>query len=110
MYYCVQCRELTESPCAVRRHSVREPRPDDQVLLFRGDDIQAGILEAMLKDAGIPCLREGRLGSGLTTWAGGMLESYSIYVPFALYEKADELAVVLREAPDEWAEGPKKEG
>ncbi len=105
MLYCVSCRELMEGACGQRRHQTRAPQPEDQVLLFRGDSIQAGILEAMLKDAGLPYLREGRLGSGFTAWAGEMLESYSIYVPYALYDKANELALVLKTAPDETPEG-----
>ncbi|MDD4081465.1 MAG: hypothetical protein PHP02_08680 [Eubacteriales bacterium] len=101
MMYCVQCRELLDAPCPKRRHVMREPEDGDQVLLFRGDAVQAGILDAMLKDAGIPLLREGRLGSGLTAWAGEMLESYSVYVPWALYGKANELAMVLKAPPQE---------
>lgn len=101
MLYCIQCRELMEAPCPTRHHTSREPRPDDQVLLFRGSNIQAGIMEAMLKEEGLPFLKEGRLGAGLATWAGEMLESYSIYVPYALYDKANELALVLKEAPEE---------
>jgi len=99
MHYCVQCRELRETPCPKRRHQTRAPLAGDQVLLFKGDSVQAGILDAMLKEAGLPFLREGRLGSGLTAWAGEMLESYSIYVPFALYDKANELAMVLKTPP-----------
>lgn len=106
MRYCPRCRELMEEPCAIRRHETREPRPDDQVLLFKGDSIQAGILDAMLREAGLPFLREGRLGSGLTAWAGGLLESYSIYVPYALYDQANELAVVLKDAPADIVEEP----
>lgn len=109
MLYCVQCRELMESPCPIRRHATREPRPDDQVLLFKGDSIQTGILASMLTDAHLPFLREGRLGAGLATWAGEMLEYYSVYVPCALYEKAGELAMVLQSAPSVPAEeGPEE--
>ncbi len=99
MLYCLQCRELMDAPCPTRRHETRDPQPDDQVLLFRGDSIQAGIMEAMLRDEGLPFLKEGRLGAGMATWAGEMLEYYSIYVPYALYDKANELALVLKEAP-----------
>ncbi|MDD2562457.1 MAG: hypothetical protein PHG11_09110 [Eubacteriales bacterium] len=99
MLYCADCRELMDAPCPKRRHVTRVPEEGDPVLLFRGDAVQAGILDAMLKEAGLPFLREGRLGSGLTAWAGEMLESYSIYVPFALYDKANELAMVLKTPP-----------
>ncbi len=104
MLYCVQCRELMEAPCARRRHETREPQPEDQVLLFRGDSIQAGILAAMLNEEGLPFLREGRLGAGIATWAGEMLETYSLYVPYALYDRANELALVLRPIPGAEAE------
>ena len=99
MHYCVDCRELMDAPCPKRRHVTRAPEEGDQVLLFRGDPVQAGILDAMLRDAGIPFLREGRLGSGMTAWAGEMLENYSVYVPWALYDRANELAMVLKTPP-----------
>ena len=66
MLYCADCRELMDAPCPKRRHVTRVPEEGDPVLLFRGDAVQAGILDAMLKEAGLPFLREGRLGSGLT--------------------------------------------
>jgi len=112
MRYCVQCRELRETPCPKRRHQTRAPLEGDQVLLFKGDSVQAGILDTMLKEAGLPFLREGRLGSGLTAWAGEMLEYYSIFVPWALYDKANALAMVLKappQGPDEAGPGAEEE-
>ena len=106
MLYCIQCRELMDAPCGIRRHETRAPQTGDQVLLFRGDSIQAGILTSMLKEENLPFLREGRMGAGLTTWAGEMMESYSLYVPFERYDQASELAMVLVSAPVENPEDP----
>ena len=40
------------------------------------------------------------MGAGLTTWAGGMLEEYSFYVPYGMLTQAAELAkVVFDDAP-----------
>lgn len=104
MLYCETCKELRDTPCPQRRHRSRAPEHNDPVLLMRGDQIQAGMMEEIIRQAGIPLLKEGRLGAGMTTWAGTMLEEYSLYVPYAAYDKAKELILIPpvgEEAPED---------
>lgn len=88
MLYCEQCRMLMPEPCTKRGHAMRGPLDHDPVLLLKAGTVQAAMFEEMLKQAGIPTLKEGRMGAGLSTWAGPMLEDYSLYVPHAAFERA----------------------
>ena len=99
MLYCEKCRALVEGRCEKREHTVRTPRDEDPVLLFKGDSLLSGQLEDMLRQQDIPFLKEGMLGAGMSTWTGPMLEVYSFYVPWARMEAAEEIAMVLRPVP-----------
>lgn len=99
MLYCEKCKTLVEGRCPKSGHALRAPEDNDPVLLMQLDSIQAGMAEAMLQENGIPVLKQGMLGAGLTTWTGGMLEEYSLYVPFAALEKAEEVLTPLLEPP-----------
>ena len=96
MLYCEKCRELVDGRCEKNGHTIRTPRDEDAVLLFKADTIQAGQLEDLLRQQDIPFLKEGMLGAGMATWTGPMLELFSFYVPYAKLEAAEEAAMVLR--------------
>ncbi len=100
MLYCEKCRALVDNRCEKTGHATRSVREQDPVLVFKGDPIQAGQLEEMLRDQDIPYLKEGLLGAGMTTWAGPMMELFSFYVPYSRLEAAEELAMVLRPAEE----------
>lgn len=113
MLYCEQCKMLMPEHCMKRGHQVRKPEDHDAVLLLKGGTVQAAMYEEMLRQAGIPSLKEGKMGAGLSTWAGPMLEEYSLYVPYMALEQA--LAVVTppeaaeEAAPEEPAEVEEEE-
>lgn len=101
MLYCEQCKMLVQERCQKGSHALREPRENDPVLLVKADTVQAAMLEEMLKQGGIPTLKEGRMGAGLATWAGPMLEEYSLFVPYQAMEQA--LAIISPPPADEAA-------
>lgn len=104
MLYCEKCRMMAENGRCNNckgKGPLREPLNNDPVLLARTDQVSAAMLEGILQDERIPFLKEGRMGAGMTTWAGGMLEEYSFYVPYGVLAQAAELAqVVFDGAPD----------
>lgn len=99
MLYCEQCKMLMPEHCMKRGHQVRQPQDNDPVLLMKAGTVQAAMYEEMLRQAGIPTLKQGRMGAGLSTWAGPMLEEYSLFVPYQAMEQA--LAVITPPADDE---------
>lgn len=69
----------------------------NQVLLFTADnEMTAGMVEALLKDNGIPVLRKYR-GAGLhmKILLGNTMTGIDLYVPAAEEEKAKELIDIL---------------
>lgn len=69
---------------------------DEQCLLINvANQIEAGMIEEMLKDADIPCIIKGHGSSGyMTTCFGGSLIGLNIYVPQEQLERAKELVAV----------------
>lgn len=103
MLYCEKCRMMAENGRCDNckgKGLIREAVDNDPVLLAKVDQVSAAMLEGILQDEHMPFLKEGRMGAGLTTWAGGMLEEYSFYVPYGMLTRAAELAkVVFDDAP-----------
>lgn len=97
MNYCETCMALVEGGCPLDGHSVRTPQPNDPVLLLKAGSLQAGMMEELLHRAAIPVMKKGRLGAGMTAWAGSMLEELSLFVPWGAYEQAKELVDSLQE-------------
>ena len=95
MLYCEKCRRLQDGGAArcseCKQKKLREPQPDDVVYLIAKEHLWAGMLADLLKNNGIPFLKEGLLGEGLNTYIGYGLESYSIFVPYQMYDKAKRL-------------------
>lgn len=104
MLYCEKCRMMADNgrcDSCKGKGPLRQPLDNDPVLLAKTDQVSAAMLEGILQDESVPFLKEGRMGAGMTTWAGGMLEEYSFYVPYGVLNQAAELAkVVFDGAPD----------
>jgi len=93
MNICDKCRALCRESCPIceSRRRVRTLKPDDHVFLCTLTAMQTMFVEPVLKDSGIPYLKQGLLGAGLSASWGMMLESNKIYVPYAAYDRCRAL-------------------
>ena len=103
MLYCPKCQKLTleqETCPECGKHTLRPPREDDIVLLAEEGYLRASMLEPLLEQAEIPFSKIGRLGSGIAAMIGFTQDTYRFYVPFAAYEAARDVALVLESGED----------
>lgn len=93
MFYCEKCKLLcTDSECTnCGNKKLCEPKENDPVHLITKDAIWSGGIEELLKENGIPCLKQGIQGAGITAKLGYLTETYRFFVPFGAYEKSKEL-------------------
>lgn len=94
MQYCERCHMLSEGRCTKCGGRLREPRPNDPMLLMRGDTIHTAIVASLMEAEKIPYSKLGRMGAALAMQTGGMMEEYSIFVPFGAWEVAKALIAV----------------
>ncbi len=104
MQYCPNCQLLSEGRCERCRGRLREPLANDPVLLMQGNDIQTAIAVSLLEAEKIPYSKLGRMGAGLSMYTGGMLEEYSVYVPYGAWEAARELVAAMGASEEETGE------
>ena len=105
MLYCEKCMTIGfADKCPVcRRKMTREPGGGDLVFLMEKDAVLAASVEDILSQNGIPCLKKGRLGAGITAYVGYTMETFSFYVPYGAYEAAaDLLSNFFENDIDEW--------
>lgn len=109
MQYCERCHMLSEGRCSKCGGRLREPQVNDPMLLMRGDMIHTAIVESLMEAEKIPYSKLGRMGAALAMQTGGMMEEYSLFVPFGAWEVAKALIVVenAEVTPDE--AGPAEE-
>ena len=90
--YCEKCKHCFEGErCPnCRKGRVRQVRPDDPCYLTEQSSPWNGMLEDVLRQEGIPCVTSGRLGAGLSTYVGSVLEITRFYVRWSDMEKARE--------------------
>ena len=94
MKYCETCMILTDDDnCpSCGTHKLHAPKENDPVYLMTREAIWSGGIEETLKENGIPCLKKGLHGAGVTERIGGYTtESYSFYVPYGAYQKSKEI-------------------
>ena len=116
MLYCENCGALYEGEkCPLcRKRAGREPREDDLCLLTERGQIEADMLEDVLKQNGIPCLKKSVSGAGIAMYTGLMLESFRMYVNYPDYDQAREItegffAPVRQDGEEETEEEPTEE-
>ena len=71
--------------------AVREVRPDDPCYLTEKAVPWNGMLEDVLRQEGIPFVTSGRLGAGLSTYVGPVLEITRFYVPWVELSRAQDI-------------------
>ena len=83
--YCPNCMELVGAArcpkCGERR--LREPKPDDLVLLASKDAIWAGVAGEILDDNGIEYLKKSLLGAAIQLYVGSGADVWSFYVRYS---------------------------
>ena len=93
MLYCEKCMKIVEGQkCGgCKSQKLREPKTGDPVFLMEKDAVIAASVEDILSQNGIPCLKRGLLGAGITAHIGYNMETFRFYIPFGAYEEAKEL-------------------
>ena len=94
--YCEKCcRIIEEDRCPFcKSKKVRQPEPHDPCFLTEQNYVFSGILEDLLKQNRIPCLKKDVMGAGMAIKVGPMLERSRFYVP---YEHLDAALAVTEE-------------
>ena len=91
--YCEKCKHLFEGErCPnCKKGLVREVRNDDPCFLAEKGQPWGGMLADVLRQNNIPFLTDGRMGAGLATQVGSLLESRRFYVRFDDLNRANAL-------------------
>ena len=91
--YCERCQLLTEGEICPEcgKKCRRDPLPEDPCFLLSCGQIWADMACDLLEQEKIPYLKQGSVGAAMTVLAGFSIEQYSLYVPFAQYERAKEI-------------------
>ena len=94
--YCEKCCRIIDTPACpfCKKSTVREPEPKDACFLTELDYLPSSILEDLLAQNGIPFLKKGVLGAGLSIRVGPMLDRSRFYVSI---EHLDEATAVLND-------------
>ena len=103
MLYCSKCKRLTDDtsiiPSRCEHCGSRKLTPtteDSPVFLTSKNALWAGMVEDVLKDHNIPCIRKIEIGDGITeSILGYGIEKYSFYVPFSYLETAHDVVFPL---------------
>lgn len=82
--YCTKCQTVYEDdrcPICGSRKS-RPVLPEDICFFAEENSLQAGILEDLLKQEGIPVLKKSTVGAGMAMKAGAIFERFRFYVRY----------------------------
>ena len=101
--YCEKCKHVFEGErCPnCRKGRVRQVMLDDPCFLTEKSSPLSGMLEDVLRQNDIPFLTGGRLGAGLSTYVGPILEVTRFYVRWSDLEQARALVEELFGADSE---------
>ena len=86
--YCEKCPNC-------RKGRVRQVKAEDPCYLTEKSSPFSGMLEDVLRQNGIPFLTGGRLGAGLSTYVGTILEVTRFYVRWSDLGRGRELVEEL---------------
>ena len=93
--YCPQCRRLFDAGerCPVcRKTNVREPKAEDLCLVYAGGQIWADMVADVLRQQEIPSITQSSRGAAIAMLTGLLSGDYEVYVPYADYDQAKEIA------------------
>ena len=95
--YCEKCKHVFEGErCPnCRKGRVRQVTPDDPCFLTEKGSPWDGMLEDVLRQNDIPFLTGGRLGAGMSTYVGPILEVTRFYVRWSDLEQAQGIVEEL---------------
>ena len=101
--YCENCYILFEGKrCPVcGRKSSRGPEPSDPCFLTEKEQIWSDLLADVLKQNGIPFMRENVLGAGLALKTGPLRERVRFYVLYGQMTEASDIVEGLFSSPIE---------
>lgn len=95
MFYCLKCQTLnSEKICPLcGSKKLREPMPDDPVLLITVDESKAETIESAFKDHGLPYEKRicGLDGPSSAPVGGSAYTNKNVFVPYEKLEAAREL-------------------
>ena len=91
--YCTRCRTAYEDNCCpiCGSRKGRPVLPEDICFLAETESLQAGILEDLLKQEGLPVLKKSTVGAGMAMKAGAIFERFRFYVRYEHLKKAKDL-------------------
>jgi len=106
MLYCPRCKSIITESAHVRcpfcgAKKIREVKDNDPIYLTCKNYVFSGLLEDVLKQHQIPCIKKPVHGAALSLWRGNMFEKFTFFVPFGALEKSKELLKELFTKPDE---------
>ncbi|MGN0980586.1 MAG: hypothetical protein ACI4PT_09685 [Candidatus Avoscillospira sp.] len=103
LFYCPNCQTLQrQDRCsACGKRNLLAPKREDVCFLDETEALWAGMLEDVLRQAGIPYLTKSWLGAGMTSRLGIGLERIRFYVPFERLQEARDLSDGLFHLPEE---------
>ncbi len=97
MYYCPKCQVISyDKTCpSCGGKKLREPMPDDPVLLITADEMKAETIKAALEDQSVPCEeRICGLGGPPSVLVGkSAYTNKNIFVPYGKLEAARDLLI-----------------
>ena len=94
MLYCESCCCLYAEGerCPVcHKDRGREPRPNDICFLTERGQIESDMLEDVLRQNGVRCMKMSASGAGMAMFTGLLLETFRLFVPYEDLEKAREI-------------------
>lgn len=102
LFYCPHCQALqVQDRCPLcGKRNLFAPKSEDICFLEETDAIWAGMLEDVLRQAGIPYMTTSWLGAGITARIGVGLERIRFYVPYSRMQEARDLADGLFHLPE----------
>lgn len=89
---CSKCHVICDEVCPKcgKTKYLRSAEAQEPVLLMVITNVQRMFVEPVLQEEKIPYNCIGRMGGALTAYLGSMLETYSVFVPYEVYDAAYE--------------------
>lgn len=98
-HYCPHCFiPYKEQNCPSCGGKGELATPEDLIFFIEADYFLSPRIEDFLKEKGIPYLKKGELGAGLTTRIGFSFEHEHFFIPLKAYKDFEEDLALFKEA------------